>query len=356
MTAPFLVLGLPRSRTAWLSRFLTYGDYICGHEQARHFRTLGDVSAWFSQPCIGSAETAAAPFWRLFDKFAPGLKVVVVRRDPGEVVDSLMRLPVEFDRDILAREIHKLDRKLDQVAARVPGAITVQFDELDREDNCARVFEHCLPYSHDHEHWARLSAINVQADMRGLMRYMVAYREPLGKLAAVAKHAMMTDLAVRCPLNAAGMTYQVERFDDWLSDAGDLLAEHHFQIGEAPENWRNKNIPALRALDTMGYMRITTARCNGRMFGYLMTLITPSLVTAGQTVAVNTAFFADPSAPGVGLKLQRAALSALRDEGINEVMWETNTVGSAGRIGAMYRRLGAEEKGSVFRLRLKDAA
>ncbi len=28
---PFVVFGLPRSRTAWLSRFLTYGDWVCGH-------------------------------------------------------------------------------------------------------------------------------------------------------------------------------------------------------------------------------------------------------------------------------------------------------------------------------------
>jgi hypothetical protein len=92
------------------------------------------------------------------------------------------------------------------------------------------------------------------------------------------------------------------------------------------------------------------------MFGYLMTLLAPSLVTEGMMTAVNTAFFADPACPGLGLKLQREALSHFRKMGIGEVLWETNTVGGADRIGAIYRRLGAEEKGSVFRLKLVEAA
>jgi hypothetical protein len=192
--------------------------------------------------------------------------------------------------------------------------------------------------------------------MPGLIRYCEANRAAISKLAMVAKHRSMTTLAMRNSAPPEGMTFQTETFDDWLHDAARLLDEHHAQIGEAPANWKTKNIPLLRAMDEIGAMQITTARSNGRMFGYLMTLIAPSLVTEGMMTAVNTAFFADPACPGLGLKLQREALASFRDMGIGEVLWETNTVGGANRISSIYRRLGAEEKGAVYRLRLAEAA
>lgn len=350
----FVVFALPRSRTAWLSHFLTYGDWGCGHDELRHMRSLDDVTAWLGQPCMGTIETTAAPFWRMLPD---GVKVVTIRRPVDDVVASLMAIPgCQFDEATMRASMQRLDAKLDQIEARVPGVMSIQFDDLSDEATCARLFEHCLPYPHDSARWQAMANVNIQINMSRLIRYCEAYKPALDKLASIARHRSFTALALRRPIETGGMTIQTERFDDWLTDAQGLLAEHHVQIGESAENWQNKNIPLMRALDEVGAMQITTARCNGRMFGYLMSLITPSLVTENLVTAVNTAFFADPACPGLGLKLQRAALVSFRERGISEVFWETNTVGGAGRIGSIYRRLGAEEKGSVYRLNLAEAA
>lgn len=283
--------------------------------------------------------------------------MAVIRRPVAEVVESMMAIPgCAFDRGAVHAAMVAHDRKLDQIEARVPGALSIPYHDLAREDACAALFEHCLPYAHDSARWADLAPINIQINMPALIRYCQAYRPALEKLASVARHRSMTAFALHRPTETAGMTFQAESFDDWLRDAQGVLEMHHAQIGEAPENWRNKNIPLLRAMDEMGAMRITTARSNGRMFGYLMTLITPSLANGDVMTAVNTAFFADPACPGLGLKLQREALASFRKMGIGEVFWETNTVGGGNRIGSIYRRLGAEEKGSVYRLRLAEAA
>ena len=354
---PFVIFALPRSRTAWLSHFLSYGGWLCGHDEARHMRGLGDVKAWFAQPNTGTVETAIAHWWRLLPSLAPHAKVVVIRRPVAEVVDSLMRIPgCQFNRALIASAMTRLDRKLEQIATRIPGALSVGYADLDSEEVCAQIFEHCLPYEHDSARWQALAPINIQINMPALIRYSQAYAPALEKLAANATHKSHALLAMRRPVQADGMTFQVEGFDPWLADAQHLLAEHHAQIGESPDNWRNKNIPLLRAIDEMGMMQITTARSNGRMFGYLMTLLTPSLAAEGVLSAVNTAFFADPACPGLGLKLQREALASFKERGVGEVLWETNTVGGGNRIGSIYRRLGAEEKGSVYRLRLADAA
>jgi hypothetical protein len=99
-------------------------------------------------------------------------------------------------------------------------------------------------------------------------------------------------------------------------------------------------------------MQIMTARCNGRMFGYLMTIIAPSLESEGLMSAVNTTFYASPEFNGLGIKLQRAAINALREKGVGEIHFQAGVRGSGERIDALYRRMGAEYGGKVFRMKL----
>jgi len=352
---PFVVLSLPRSRSAWLSDFLTYGDWVCGHEELRHMRSLDDVAAWFSQPNIGTAETAGAPWWRLLDRFAPGARILVVRRPVSEVVDSLLRIPgIAFDRDVIEPLMQKLDRKLDQVVARMPNVLEVGFHDLNDEATCAAVFEHCLPYPHDHDHWAQTAQTNIQINMPALMRYFQAYQPALDKLAAIAKHQTLAAMALREPVEPDGITFQTETFDAWLAGAEKLFDDHLVTVGETPGNWQNKNIDLMRRIHDADAMQIMTARCNGRMFGYLMTLVAPSLVAQDLTTATHTTFYAAPEFPGLGLKLQRAALKALKDRGVNEVFFEAGQRGSGPRLSVLYKRLGALDHGQVYRMQLTE--
>ena len=353
---PFLVLSLPRSRSAWLSRFLTYGDWMCGHEELRHMRTLDDVKLWFDQPNIGSAETAAAPWWRLLDSFAPGVRIVIVRRPIADVFDSLMKIPgTTFDPASLMEVLARLNCKLDQIAARLPNVIEVAFSDLADEAVCARVFEHCLPYTHDHDHWAALADTNIQINMAATMRYMQAYAPAITKMADMAKRKILSSMALKPAVEPAGITFQEENFDVWLADAKNLIEDHLVTVAESPNNWKNKNLDLMRVLHNAGAMQIMTARSNGRMFGYLMTLISPSLVSPDLTSATNTAFYASAEIPGLGGKIQRAAIKALKEKGVDEVFFEAGQRGSGPRLSVLYKRLGAQEHGQAFRLQLAEA-
>ena len=348
----FLVLGLPRSRTAWLSRFLTYGDHICGHEELRHCRSIDDVRSWLSQPNMGSAETAAAPFWRMLTRLAPGVRIVVVRRPVADVVESLAAFG--FDRAVMGPMMRRLNSKLDQIEKRVPGVLSVNFDDLNDEATCRAVFEHCLPYPFDKAHWQKLAGENVQCDMRALVRYASAFRPQLDKLASVARHLELKELAARKPVEPAGVTFQTEDCASWRRDGRRLFEDHCAIVGEDPNEWERKNWDLFERLEQVGAMQITTARSNGRMFGYLMTLITPSLGSAKVTSAAHTTFYADPGFPGLGMKLQREAMIRLRERGVDEIVWEAGKRGSGPRLGAMYRRLGAVEHGETYRLQLTE--
>lgn len=352
MTPPFVIFGLPRSRTFWLSRYLSYGGWECAHEEARHMRSPEDVAAWLAIPCQGAAETAAAPFWRTLHRLRPDARVVVVRRAPADVLASLGRLGIAFDADALGAVIRGLDGKLDQIEARWPGALSVRFEDLAEEATCARVFEHCLPFRHDPAWWRLLSAMNLQTNMPALMRYCEAFRSQMTKLAGQLKQATLSAMAARSVIEPDGMTFQQERFEPWYRDAAPLFRDHMLVTGQGIEDYTRKNLPALRHLDEIGHLQVTTARSNGRLFGYLMAVLSPSLDSPDITSAMHLAFFADPALPGLGMKLQRVSIAALRARGAGEVFFRAGTRGTGPRLGSLYRRMGAEDAGQLYRLEM----
>ncbi len=352
--APFIVYALPRSRTFWLSRYLSYGDWVCGHDEARHARSLDDVKGWFSQPNIGTVETAGAPWWRLVQKYQPDIRTVVVRRAVPDVVSSLSRYG--FDPVIMTPLMTGLDRKLDQIERRVPNVLSVAFDDLGSERTCARVFEFCLPHQHDPAWFAIMAPLNLQINLAAMVRYARAYQPQFEKLIKVAKQRSIASMRVSMLSSHDGMVIQSEPFETFLQDGVPLFERHLVEVGEAPDAWRDKNLPLMRVLDGMGAMQVTTARCNGRMFGYLMTVISPSLEAVDVNTATHLTFFASPDAPGLGMKLQRAAIEALRERGVDELYLRAGVRGDGPRMGSLYRRLGAEDFGQMFKLDLKAAA
>lgn len=193
---PFIVLALGRSRTAWLSQFLTYGPWVCGHDEATYWRSEDDIRSWWMQPWIGSAETALAGYWRLLDHFVPGCRVVTIRRPVAEVVESIRR--VGFATEALPQLMHRLrylDAKLDQIEARVPGVLSVQFHDLGAEGPNREVFEFCLGMGWDRQWWLHWRDTNVQVNWAAKQRYFAYHRPQLRKMAELGAELMKAQLA-----------------------------------------------------------------------------------------------------------------------------------------------------------------
>src|SRR6185437_13562353 len=127
----FVIFALPRSRTNWLSQFLSYGDWHCGHDQLRYMRSLDDVKNWLALENTGSCETVAAPFWRLLVKYTPDIRAVTIRRPIEEVTESLIRLGVPTPPDEIRKSLANLDHKLDQIEGRmVPNVKSIDYSAL----------------------------------------------------------------------------------------------------------------------------------------------------------------------------------------------------------------------------------
>lgn len=194
---PFLVCALARSRTAWLSAFLSYGGWACGHERAITMRDIPDVLDYFAQPRIGTVETAAAFGWDVLRYHVPHLRTVVVRRPVDEVVAAMMAVDVSgvatYDEGLLRSTIMRANRALDRIAAQ-PGVLAVDFADLDHEDACRAVFEHCLPFEFDRAWWLSLKDQNIQIDTRAHLLYYYQNRDAVERFKRLCM-AEMTRLA-----------------------------------------------------------------------------------------------------------------------------------------------------------------
>lgn len=180
MNQPFIIYALPRSRTAWLAKFLSYKDWHCRHEYAIYMRDMGDVRDFLSQPNTGCVETAAAPGRYLIKHTIPDIREVVVLRPVQEVVESTMRMDVSgvatYDRKTLQRNMEYGDRVLRKIA-KDPSVLVVRYEDLNLEETCAKIFEHCLPYAFDKNWWDKIKNENVQVDAKSFFRYYFANKD-----------------------------------------------------------------------------------------------------------------------------------------------------------------------------------
>jgi hypothetical protein len=192
---PFIVYTAGRSRTAWLSEFLTYGRCHCHNEIAIRLRCMADVTALFAIPGTGSAETAAAPAWHLIEHYVPGIRVVVIRRPFEDVITSFARSEVAhiatIDEAMLRRVIAYENRCLDKISAR-PGVLTADFKDLVRPEICAAIFEHCLPYRFDEEWWQSMESRNVQSDVVEMFAYYRDNRDGVEEFKRSAKRQLIS--------------------------------------------------------------------------------------------------------------------------------------------------------------------
>lgn len=358
---PFVIFALPRSRTYWLSVFLTYGGHTCAHDEALHVRGVDDVQAWFSQERVGSVETAGAYFWRLVRDIRPDVRIAIVRRPVIEVIESLMATGLPFDRATLANRIGRINRKLDQIERHIPDALSVSYANLADEDTCARLFEHCLGEKHNHTWWERLAPINLQVNLAAQQEYMAAYasRLHLAETACVRRirFGLLAGKVRHGPLDERGITIQEERAETFYRDGQHLFSEHCLAVGEPEDEWKRKNIPMMFQLENGGFVQCVTARSNGRMLAYLATIVGPSLEAENRISATQTLFFSSRDALGMNLgeKLQSMSINLLRARGVYEVIMREGVRGSGPKMGVLARRLGAQPWGNLHRLQLQEA-
>ena len=353
MSAPFVVFSLPRSRSVWLSYWLTYGAYYCAHDSVAKFRTLADAQSWLSQDYTGTVETSGSYWWRLLQKYRPDAQVAVVLRPVKEVYDSLQQVG-DFDNSLLLKNLEQNYRKLEQLACRLPNVYVIEYKDFADEQRCSELFEHCLPYAHDSLRWKVFNKLNLQQSMSSQIRYALANKPQMELLMSVAKQHSLMELTQSKPFDMNGVSIKVEPFAQFLRDGVALFREHAAAVGETTDSYLSKNIPLWQTLEATNALRMTVARQNGRIIGYLATTESPSLEYSDKMFAYQSLRYASPYYPGLGLKLTRAAIADSIQRGNAEVFAQTGTRGEGSRVSSLYKRCGFVESGMVYRLNLRE--
>lgn len=151
----YQILGWPRSRTAWLANFLTYGQSFCFHEAIllrteKRIRTVQEYRSLFKlytrkYKYVGDSNTVAI----LRQKYViPGARVVIIERDKSEVESSIYGLGYTVEIP-------------DLIEYPYNDNIIIKYEEIN--DNLKEIWKFCLPgVSFNSERAYLLKHLNVQ--------------------------------------------------------------------------------------------------------------------------------------------------------------------------------------------------
>jgi len=154
----YQILGWPRSRTAWLANFLSYGEHsYCFHEgiarvDQKRLRTVSEYYALLrlyskKYKYVGDANTVALAKQKYI---IPGARIVVIERDIDEVLKSLERKGLWADIP-------------DLIEYPYNDYITIPFDKINQ--NLEKIWTFCLPtIPYPKERAVTLVRLNVQVN------------------------------------------------------------------------------------------------------------------------------------------------------------------------------------------------
>ena len=162
----FIVVGLPRSRTAWLAEFLSAGGWKCYHEPSRFFTGLKDLRAFLHLPRKGAADAMMCLLRKEILERNPHTRFVVVRRDRKDVEESIKALN-RWTQDV-SRFLDVMERHLD--GFRDENTLTVDYEELGSEDRAGELFEFCTRTPFDLARYRILANRRITADVAAVER------------------------------------------------------------------------------------------------------------------------------------------------------------------------------------------
>lgn len=168
----FLITSLPRSMTAWCSAFFTTADSTCHHEPVTQVK---DYEAWLygvtdTDKHIGIADSSIPFAAEKYDTFFPDARVVVIQRDPQQVIDSYRKASGMYRTEV-ARIIEVAQRKLDEYV-RDRELLMVKYDRL--HDSLPIIWEYIfggiVPY--DAERAEIMKRLNITVPYKEAMKQM----------------------------------------------------------------------------------------------------------------------------------------------------------------------------------------
>lgn len=149
------MLGLPRSRTKWLSVFLATDKCKTAHEESIHHASVESIEAsGFDVIC----DTALIQKWKELNG-----KIILIERSIDDVEESLKEIGYPIPRIMLDEFNECLQEAKKHYRC-------IQFDELKNEAVCKELFEEVTGEEFDRERWKNLNAQIIECSMLELVK------------------------------------------------------------------------------------------------------------------------------------------------------------------------------------------
>ncbi len=126
----FLIVGLPRSRTAWFSAYFSACGHPCIHEGIKYCHSPEEY-----KPFMKDFEGDASSAGMLLESDADN--VVIIKRNKDVVFDSLLSLNVEFNEPLLEKSLVILEQKMDLMTGLV-----INFADIN--SRLEEIHNHCV--------------------------------------------------------------------------------------------------------------------------------------------------------------------------------------------------------------------
>lgn len=144
------------------------------------------------------------------------------------------------------------------------------------------------------------------------------------------------------------ITYTLEPWDTYYRDCAALWPEHYEEIAVDKDRMPMRpDVANYQALEAAGKLQIVVARDDGRMVGYVLTVIRPHLHYADVLCGFEDAYFLSKTHRRgmVGVKLLREAVRHMQRVGAQKAFFMTKV---ALDMGPLFERMGFTRTDVVY--------
>ncbi len=174
MSKPFLITGLPRSRTAWMAAFFSTSPAICHHEPLKLLWDITELPTALASSYhryVGASDSGAGYFlpWIMRHMNPP---TVIIDRNIADVQESMRAIGFDVDGalELLAKRVLTFKEH--------PSVLWVPFDSLSKKRTMERIWFHLLPgVPFDEERFELFNELRIEADVDAIKRLSVTQRD-----------------------------------------------------------------------------------------------------------------------------------------------------------------------------------
>lgn len=163
MITPFVILGSPRSRTAWLAEFLSWGGWTVHHEPSVHFKHISDIKP-FLIPNVGIVDSMLTLRWRDILRIRPDTRIAIVWRPQRDVLTSVSKIAPGADLEPVAAILGLLWAEVQAMRQEIDVPLFL-FDDLRRRGTMDTLERYCTQRSTGSKRWREWKDINIQKNL-----------------------------------------------------------------------------------------------------------------------------------------------------------------------------------------------